>query len=141
MIVGFPGESDEDFQETIDLIKRVRFAKVHMFPYSDRPKTRASRMPNKISQEIIDKRRTHLLKCAAETALNLRENYIGRTFDVLLEGEQKPGWIMGHTDHFLPVIVPQKRLRSNDIIQVKCLENSPDGLIGKKVEAHALEAH
>ena len=79
------GESDEDFQETIDLIKHVRFAKVHMFPYSDRPKTRASRMPNKISQEVINKRRTHLLKCAAETALNLRENYIGRTFDVLLD--------------------------------------------------------
>jgi len=129
VIVGFPGESDEDFQETVDLIRQVRFAKVHMFPYSDRPKTRASRMPNKVPQDVIDQRRQHLLKVADEVAFDLRQSYVGRTFDVLLESKN-----MGHTDHFLPVVISQKGLRSNEMIQVECLENSLEGLIGKKVE-------
>lgn len=136
IIVGFPGESEEDFQETLDIVKQVRFAKVHMFPYSDRPKTRASRMPNKISQEVIDHRRKTLLKVADEVAVELRNRYLGQTFDVLLESEERPGWILGHTGHFLPVLVPKEGLRSNDLIQVTCLENCPEGLIGKKVESH-----
>lgn len=129
VIVGFPGESDEDFQQTVDLIRKVRFAKVHMFPYSDRPKTRASRMSNKIPQHIIETRKQVLLKVANETAFALRQAYIGRIVDVLLESKN-----MGHTRHFLPVMIPQKGLRSNDIIQVECIGNDLNGLIGKKME-------
>lgn len=136
VIVGFPGETEEDFQETVDLIREIRFAKVHMFPYSDRPKTRASRMPNKVAQEVIDKRRQLLLKVADEVAYDLRQSYIGRTFDVLIESKN-----MGHTDHFLPVYIEEKGLRSNEMIQVECFANSVEGLIGKKVEAHAIAAY
>lgn len=136
VIVGFPGETEEDFQETVDLIREIRFAKVHMFPYSDRPKTRASRMPNKVAQEVIDKRRQLLLKVADEVAYDLRQSYIGRTFDVLIESKN-----MGHTNHFLPVYIEEKGLRSNEMIQVECFANSVEGLIGKKVEAHAIAAY
>ncbi|MCB1066886.1 MAG: tRNA (N(6)-L-threonylcarbamoyladenosine(37)-C(2))-methylthiotransferase MtaB [Simkania sp.] len=136
VIVGFPGETEEDFQETVDLIREIRFAKVHMFPYSDRPKTRASRMPNKVPQEVIDKRRQLLLKVADEVAYDLRQSYIGRTFDVLIESKN-----MGHTNHFLPVYIEEKGLRSNEMIQVECFANSVEGLIGKKVEAHAIAAY
>lgn len=133
VIVGFPGESEDDFQETLSLIREVRFAKVHMFPYSDRPKTRASRMPNKVSRDVIDVRRHTLLKLADQMAYDLRETYIGRIVDVLIEGEEKMGLMMGHTNHFLPVLLPKQGLRSNDLIRVECLSNSPDGLIGQKV--------
>lgn len=136
VIVGFPGESDEDFQETVDLIKEIRFAKVHMFPYSDRPKTRASRMPNKVPQDVIDTRRQLLLKVADEVAHDLREACVGRTFDILLESKN-----MGHTDHFLPVIIKEEGLRSNEMVQVECFGNGPEGLIGKKVVANALAAY
>ena len=141
VIVGFPGESDDDFQETLALIKEIRFAKVHMFPYSDRPKTRASRMPNKVPKEVIDQRRNTVLKLADQVASDLRETYVGRKLDVLLESENRPGFIMGNTDHFLPVLLPKQGLRSNDLIQVECFENSPEGLLGKKVECDACVAY
>jgi threonylcarbamoyladenosine tRNA methylthiotransferase MtaB len=136
IIVGFPGESEEDFEETLELVREVRFAKVHMFPYSDRPKTRASRMPHKLDAETIDLRRQKLLKLADEVAFDLRQESVGRTFDVLLENQN-----MGHTNHFLPVIVSGATLRPNEIIRVVCTDNQADALIGYQVEAHALKTH
>lgn len=130
VIVGFPGESDQDFQETVNLIEELRFAKVHMFPYSDRPKTRASRMADKVAPDLINTRRQILLKVAEETAFSLREGYVGQTFDILLESKH-----MGHTEHFFPVILDGKEGRPNEIFSVECLSNGPDGFIGKKVGA------
>ncbi len=131
IIVGFPGETEEEFEETLNLVKETQFAKVHMFPYSDRPKTRASRMPNKVPLSIIHERKERLLKIAEDVALKKRDPYIGSEVEVLLESEEKmhPGFLMGHTTNFLPVLVPKEGLRSNDIVTVKCHSNSNEGLI------------
>ena len=102
-----------------------------MFPYSDRPKTRASRMPNKVPLEVIQRRKGELLELAEKQAFALREKYIGKELSVLLEGEEKPGFLMGRTDNFLPVYVPKRNLRSNVTIKVKILDNNPEGLIGE----------
>lgn len=125
IIVGFPGESEEDFEETVELVKEVQFAKVHMFPYSDRPKTRASRMPNKIPQEVIEERKQRLLKVANEESYNLRKHFVGREMDVLLETKNR-----GHTKHFIPVTVEGTGLRANEMIRVKCTRNSEEELVG-----------
>lgn len=126
IIVGFPGETEEEFQETLALMDEVQFAKVHMFPYSDRPKTRASRMPNKVPNDVIQKRKAILLKKAEENAYHLRESFIGSEFTVLVETKE-----MGHTENFLPVYLPEKNLRPNTLIKVKCVGNTPEGLIGE----------
>lgn len=126
IIVGFPGETEEEFQETLDLMDDVQFAKVHMFPYSDRPKTRASRMPNKVPNDVIQKRKAVLLKKAEENAYHLRESFIGNEFTVLVETKG-----MGHTENFLPVYFPEQNLRPNTLIKVKCVGNTPEGLIGE----------
>lgn len=126
IIVGFPGETEEEFQETLSLMDEVRFAKVHMFPYSDRPKTRASRMPNKVPEEVIQKRKAVLLKKAEENAYNLRESFIGCEFTVLMETGD-----MGHTENFLPVTLPNNKFRPNTLVKVKCVGNTPEGLIGE----------
>lgn len=126
IIVGFPGETEEEFQETPQLMDEVRFAKVHMFPYSDRPKTRASRMPNKVAEDVIQKRKAILLKKAEENAYNLRESFIGSEFTVLMETRD-----MGHTENFLPVTLPKNKFRPNTLVKVKCVENTPEGLIGE----------
>ena len=128
VIVGFPGESEEDFEETVDVIRSFRFAKVHMFPYSDRPKTRASRMPDKISQEVIENRKQALLKVADQTAFSLRQTYVGRDFEILLESKNR-----GYTDHFLPVVIDKESLRPNEIVKVNCFANSAQGLLGRRV--------
>lgn len=131
IIVGFPGETEEEFEETLQLMREVRFAKVHMFPYSDRPKTRASRMPNKVPPEVIAERKARLMEVAERNAFALREEFVGETFSVLLEREEKEGMIMGHTENFLPVHISKEGLRSNTIIKVKILENNPIGLVGE----------
>lgn len=140
IIVGFPGETEEEFEETLSLMDEVHFAKVHMFPYSDRPKTRASRMPHKVPPDVIQERKARLLSRAEKNGYELREKFIGSEFLVLLEAEEKPGYLMGHTENFLPVYVPKKNLRPNTLIKVKCTGNNAEGLIGENQADRKIQA-
>jgi threonylcarbamoyladenosine tRNA methylthiotransferase MtaB len=133
VIVGFPGETDLDFEDTLEVMQYVEFAKVHMFPYSDRPRTRSMLMPNKISHEMIKKRKQEILRMAEKTAFQLRGNYVGRSMRVLTESidPSRPHEISGHTENFLTVWIPSEGLASNQIVEVELVENTPAGLIGK----------
>ncbi len=133
IIVGFPGESEADFEDTLKLMRTTQFAKVHMFPYSSRDKTRAALYPNKVAQEVIQERKKKLLELAEETSFLLRENYVGREMKVLLESPVKgfPHLFSGHTENFLPVWVEGESIRSNEIVLVKILENTLENLKGK----------
>jgi threonylcarbamoyladenosine tRNA methylthiotransferase MtaB len=131
VIVGFPGETEEDFADTLALMEQVKFAKVHMFPYSKREKTRAALYPNQVPQETIQIRKRKVLELAESTAFLLREEYVGRTMKVLLESSEKNGNVFsGHTENFLPVLVEGQNLSSNQIVFVKLVENTPHGLKG-----------
>ncbi len=88
-IVGFPGETDQDFQETMDLIDRVGFDSVFAFEYSDRPEAPASRFKDKISPEIKHERLQALFKRQKEITRRLHEALVGRRFSVLIEGASK----------------------------------------------------
>ncbi len=129
IIVGFPSETDADFEETLEIVERVQFAKVHMFPYSPRKRTRAALYPNRVSQEVIRERKQKLLRLAERAAFNLRERFVGRRVQVLLEAESKPGFLSGHTANFLRVWVPMENRKANDLIEVELIRNEPDGLI------------
>jgi len=133
IIVGFPGETDVDFAETLEVMREVKFAKVHMFPYSDRPRTRSALMPNKVPPEIIKARKQEVLRLSEQIAFELRQNYVGRQMSVLTENGDKtrPGEISGHTDNFLQVWIPDSNYGPNAIVDVELVENTPDGLIGK----------
>lgn len=124
VIVGFPGETERDFQDTLELVEQVQFAKVHMFPYSDRPRTRAFSYPNKVPPEIMRERKEKLLLAADRAAFRLRQNFVGRTMKVLTE---ETG--MGHTENFLKVKLKQDIPR-NEIKEVHLKENTNEGLIG-----------
>src|SRR4029077_17658307 len=78
VIVGFPGETEADFEETLAVMRAVKFAKVHMFPYSPRERTRAALYPNQIPQAVMDERKARVLKLAEQEAYALREKYVGR---------------------------------------------------------------
>jgi threonylcarbamoyladenosine tRNA methylthiotransferase MtaB len=132
IIVGFPGEADADFQQTLSLMEEVKFAKVHMFPYSRRERTRAALYPNQVPSDVILERKQEVLRLSEQIAFDLRAAYVGRLMPVLLEDlkPSKPGFFSGHTENFLEVLVPEEGLFSNQIVQVKCLENTPEGLIG-----------
>ncbi len=121
LIVGFPGETERDFEETLEVMREVKFAKVHMFPYSPRERTKAA-LFEQLPAEVIESRRQRLLREAEKVAFELREQFVGRTCDVLTESGEG-----GHTEHFLPVEIKH---RANEIIRVKLTENTPKGLIG-----------
>ena len=135
IIVGFPGESDADFQDTLDVMKSVGFAKVHMFPYSERKRTRAALFPGKVAHAVIQERKKMLLSLAEQQAHLLRQSFVGKTMKVLLESEEanQPGVFSGHTDNFLPVLVEGDGLSSNQIVDVYLEENTPSALKGRKV--------
>ncbi|NGX60279.1 MAG: Threonylcarbamoyladenosine tRNA methylthiotransferase MtaB [Chlamydiae bacterium] len=129
IIVGFPGETEADFSDTLDLMRQVQFAKVHMFPYSPRERTRAALYPNQIPQEMINARRQKVLRLSEQIAYDLREKYVGRTMPVLLEDIDE-GMFFGHTENFLEVFIPAADLQSNEIVDVTLKKNSPKGFVG-----------
>jgi threonylcarbamoyladenosine tRNA methylthiotransferase MtaB len=131
IIVGFPGETDADFAETLEIVEAVRFAKVHMFPFSPRKRTRAALYPNKVAPAIIQGRKQTLLRLAERTAFELRSRFVGRRMEVLLENETKPGFISGHTNNFLRVWLPAALHKPNELVEVDLIGNEPDGLIGR----------
>ncbi len=125
VIVGFPGETEEDFEETLAVMRDVQFAKVHMFPYSRRERTRAALYPNQVPQELIDARKAKVLALAEQEAYRLRERYVGRTMQVLTENNQS-----GHTENFLTVLIQGKEIEPNELIDVRLVVNTPEGLVG-----------
>jgi threonylcarbamoyladenosine tRNA methylthiotransferase MtaB len=127
IIVGFPGETEADFQETLDVMEEVQFAKVHMFPYSVRSRTRAALYSHKVAPNVINKRKERLLRESERQAFLLRETYINQTLSVLLE---EPSF--GHSENFLPIFLETAGDR-NTIIKVLCTENRPEGLYGRVV--------
>lgn len=132
IIVGFPGETDAEFQETLEVMREVRFAKVHMFPYSDRPRTRAATYPNKVKPDVMRARKQEVLRLAETVAFELREGYVGRTMTVLTESfSDNPDMITGHTSNFLMVEIPhQGHIKPNELVEVRLVENTPANLIG-----------
>jgi threonylcarbamoyladenosine tRNA methylthiotransferase MtaB len=135
IIVGFPGETDTDFADTLEVMKQVKFAKVHMFPYSDRPRTRSALMPNKVPQEVIKERKQEVLRLAEQLSFDLRNQFLNRRMWVLTENreEHNPLEIAGHTANFLPVLIQNEKLASNQLVEVELSANSPNGLIGHLV--------
>lgn len=132
VIVGFPGESDADFLDTVDLIESLPFSKVHMFPYSPRKRTRAALYPNQIAPDVMNQRKQQLLHLAEKRAFRLREQFVGRTMSVLLEQspDARTGFLSGHTENFLRVWVEARSYKPNDLVEVQLVANEPDGLVG-----------
>jgi len=130
IIVGFPGETESDHQDTLEIMEMIRFAKVHMFPYSDRPRTRSALYPNKVSSEVKKRRKAELLKQAENHAYTLREQYVGQKMMVLTESLDEDGTVSSHTDNFLEVKINESHLSSNQLVEVNLIENTSTGLIG-----------
>lgn len=135
IIVGFPGETEVDFEETLQMMRDVQFAKVHMFPYSDRPRTRAFLYPDKVPSEIIQGRKQKTLQVAEQEAYALREQFVGRRMMVLTEEKEagRPHEIFGHTENFLGVWIQNASLQPNELVEVELAANTPEGFVGLMV--------
>jgi len=109
VIAGFPGETDDDFEDTLTLCREVEFARLHCFRYSARSKTTAARMPGQLSHETKKERMAHLLALGEELSLRFRATQEGTLRPVLWETEQD-GVSFGHTDNYVPVYANAMRL-------------------------------
>jgi threonylcarbamoyladenosine tRNA methylthiotransferase MtaB len=136
IMVGFPGETETDFADTLDIMREVKFAKVHMFPYSDRPRTRSALMPNKVPQEIIKERKQEVLRLSEQMSYELRDTFLKRKMWVLTESkdEKNRDEMTGHTTNFLPVLVQSSSIGSNELVEVELTANTPKGLIGLPID-------
>lgn len=104
IIVGFPGESEEEFTETIDYVKKIGFAKVHAFPYSRRAGTKAATMPGQLTAAVKQERCRRLIEVASESEKTFMQTMVGKTAEVLFETEQD-GFYEGYTENYLRVKV------------------------------------
>lgn len=134
VIVGFPGESKKDFEETLEIVKKVRFAKVHMFPYSRRDRTKAALYPDQVPQEVMTERKQILLHEAEKESYYLRESFVGTKAAVLCEKRVHEEYIEGHTETFLPIKIYTKELNRNDLALVEVIKNTEEGLVGNLIE-------
>ena len=117
VIVGFPGETEELFQKTINTCKELELTKMHVFPYSIRKGTVAENLPNHLDQSIKKDRARRLLEVSKELEKNYFNKYIGKEVEVLIE-ETKDGYSYGHTGNYLYVKI-NKELEHNTFVQVK----------------------
>lgn len=117
VIVGFPGETDDDFNENIDFIRKVGFSKVHVFPYSKRDGTKAARMDNQIDPNTKKKRTKQLLDVSLELENNYYNSFITKDEKVLIE-KVDDDYSYGHTTNYLYLKIP-KKLKENEIYDVK----------------------
>lgn len=102
VIVGFPGESEEEFMETVNFIKIVNFAELHVFPFSAREGTKAYSMPNQISPEVKNKRVQILLELSEKLKAEYRSKFVGKELEVIVEEKNKKnGLMVGHSSNYL----------------------------------------
>ena len=122
VIVGFPQESDEDFIDTINTCKQMKYSKIHVFPYSSRKGTVASKMSNQINGIIKKQRAKELLNLSNELGLAYNQQFLNKEVEVLIEEEVK-GYYIGHTTNFIKVkVLSNKKIERNSIIKVKVKE-------------------
>lgn len=138
VIVGFPGETDEEFAKTYEFLKEIDFYRLHVFKYSPRRGTVAEKMPNQIDGNKKEERSNKLIELSNSTENKHNQSYIGKTVKVLFE-EFEDGFFKGHTTNYMMVKVAGEEEQSdkfvNKILDVKIKENNDETreLIGNVV--------
>ena len=132
IMTGFPGETEEEFNETLDFVKEIGFSKVHIFCYSRREGTPAAQMENQVDEQVKTARSKVLSKVAAKCAKDFFAAQVGRIENVLFE-QQKDGFFEGYTENYTPVKVKAENGLKGEILPVKITECTDEGCFGEVV--------
>ena len=132
MIVAFPGETEEEFEESLQFIRRCGFAAMHIFPYSRRPGTPADKMPGQHNNATKEARSKAAIAVARELTQAYLEQLEGQTAQVLFE-EAEGAYFTGHTPNYIKVYVPETDLH-NTLRTVRLLKPYKDGMLGALLE-------
>ena len=134
VIVGFPGETEEEFTATVEFLKDICFYETHVFKYSRRKGTKADRMPDQIPEQIKNQRSDVLLALTEKNSGEYRKKLLGRTVKVLLEEESTIGgttYLAGHTREYVKVAVAPETAATGEIIDVKVTGLLKDMVLGE----------
>ncbi len=133
IIVGFPFETEELFQETLDFASKIKFAKIHVFPFSSREGTKAAVMENQVPENVKKDRVSRLIDLSNELEKEYLDKFLNKKVLVLVE-ENKENESIGHTDNYLKVVIDSK-VEINSLVEVLITErvdNSLKGIIYEK---------
>ena len=129
LIVGFPGETDENFSETLKFIQAQPFSKIHVFPFSARAGTLAATLPNQIPPQIKKFRAAQALEISRAKAKIFSERLIGKTVEIIAE-TSTDGIVDGLTKNYVRVYAPEKNIRLGSVAKIKIERLHKDGVIG-----------
>lgn len=119
LMVGFPGEEETDFKDSLDLIEKVGFLKVHVFPYSVRPGTLAENFSGQIKKSVKTKRVHEVMEKSSKTGQKVLLSFVGKTCEVLYETLDKDGFYEGYTKEYVPVKTKSKEDLRGKIVPTK----------------------
>jgi threonylcarbamoyladenosine tRNA methylthiotransferase MtaB len=130
LIVGFPGEDDQAFQETLRVIEEVRYANLHVFRFSPRTGTVAAGLPGRVPEAVQKDRAARIEATWAPIRRSILDEKIGKTEDVLVEGRRN-GWFRGYTsDYLFASFKSCEELATGAVCSVRITAATPEGLEG-----------
>ena len=129
IIVGFPSETDDDFQKSYDFIESLNISYLHVFSYSERQNTKAIKIKNKVSKAKKAERSFTMRELSKELKLSFEQSFVGSTREVLFEYQVDNQWF-GHSDNYLPVRVNTKENLKNSIENVNIVNSVKNYLVG-----------
>ena len=133
VMVGFPGETELEFEESYSFCREMEFARIHVFTYSRRSGTEAAQLPNQISDKVKKERSQRMLALAQESARSFSRQFLGRTVPVLFEQQSNGVW-SGLTDNYIKVYTESSEDLTNKLLPVKLVEVYKDGVWGEIYE-------
>ena len=134
IIVGFPGETDEDFEDTYRLIEEIGFSRLHVFRYSSRPGTAAAGFKEQVPSRVKKERSARMMDLGAELSLAYHRHYQGKTVQVLVEERGEDGMLQGFTRDYVRVRFEGRDELSNSLVCIQVEEVDAQGLVGQGVE-------
>ena len=141
VIAGFPGESETEFEQTLNFVEQMQFAGAHIFTYSARPGTAAASMPNQVHNAVRKERNAQLRKLVARSAERFQRQFVGRELSVLWENEKENmlgGWdLEGLADNYIRVAAQSSQPLWNQITATQIIATDSGRLIGSVEEAPA----
>ena len=129
IIVGFPGETNEEFDTTYNFLKEIAFYKMHIFKYSKRDGTVAAKMPHQIDGNTAEERSRKLIELSENNMKLYNEKYLGKEVEVLFEEKQDDYWI-GHTRNYMVVKIKDENDLQNEIKKIKITESCNEEMLG-----------
>jgi threonylcarbamoyladenosine tRNA methylthiotransferase MtaB len=139
IMVGFPGESDEEFEQSYSFCQQAGFANIHVFPFSPRLETAAARMPEQIKDKVKQERNQRMLELSRSSWRRFCEQFLGQTMPVLWEQETSPGSgiYSGLTSNYIRVFAHSEKPLSNEITPVKLVGFHNQGIWGEMVNENS----